>query len=367
MGKNRIERNEWKCVHDVPRAEAHLLAPRVSRDDRNVKDERKRRCVERNPGILKEGACTDEPEEEKEALRCTADARRKARDGGANDGEHGRTLPRVAAVVKEVDDHDDGRSDDENGVSDDRDDGGGEEEAEVHDDITFLLLRVFHHHECVIFFRFVDGRRTRRRVSRFRFPAIDDGLAKLNAGVLSLLGTVAAADRVFDGCFHSPGIVWYGVSGFGVFEVIAGDHYLVIRTTLKRACRSRVLSLAHLGEADAVSGVHSPIFRRCRRDCAAERHDRKCEDGANDDVRGLRVHRGELKISGCDLWHRFGRGRLLPITVRRSTSAAPGRWVRRRWLRLVWRNRVRSWNRVRTADNGADRSGSSSRVRPAAE
>ena len=29
----------------------------------------------------------------------------------------------MAAVVKEVDDHDDGRSDDENGVTDDRDDG----------------------------------------------------------------------------------------------------------------------------------------------------------------------------------------------------------------------------------------------------
>ena len=71
-------------MHDVPRAEAQLLTPRVSRDDRNVKDERKRRCVERNPGILKEGACTDEPEEEKEALRCTADARSKARNGGVS-------------------------------------------------------------------------------------------------------------------------------------------------------------------------------------------------------------------------------------------------------------------------------------------
>ena len=42
----------------------------------------------------------------------------------------------MAAVVTEVDDHDDGRSDDENGVTDDRDDGGGEEEAEVRDDTS---------------------------------------------------------------------------------------------------------------------------------------------------------------------------------------------------------------------------------------
>ena len=65
-------------MHDVPRAKAHLLTPRVSRDDRNVKDERKRRCVERNPGILKEGACTDEPEEEKEKT-CAAQQTHAAR------------------------------------------------------------------------------------------------------------------------------------------------------------------------------------------------------------------------------------------------------------------------------------------------